>query len=98
MAILPLEKYDRRVLIGSDGRLAYSTFKGMKLIVPGMIFGLRSSHDGKKIRCIIDDEINKVFTLTGDDYYCLYDNSISVEEGIKQGIIPEERRFGKGGL
>lgn len=83
MAIKPLECYQRRVLI--DGtKLVYESSKGRLLIVPGMIFGLRSSYDKKKLRLILNDEINKVYTLSDRDYKFLYENSEPVEnvEGL----------------
>ena len=41
MAILPLERYERRVLIACDDKLSYLTSKGAKLIFPGQLFGVR---------------------------------------------------------
>lgn len=87
MAIKPLECYNRRVLISTNDQLTYSTSKGVKLIFPGTLFGVRYSHDGKNFRCILNDEVNKVFTLTPADYYTLLENSISAEEAIAEGII-----------
>lgn len=89
MSIKPLECYDRRILITTDNQLTYSTSKGVKLIVPGMLFGLRYSHDGKNFRCILNDEINKVFTLTPADYYTLIEHSLSVKEAIEKGYYNE---------
>ncbi len=52
----------------------YFVFKGAKAIElpyrgigvplePGQRFGVRKSRDGKQIRLIMDDEVNRVFTL-----------------------------------
>lgn len=90
MTIKPLECYDRRFLVQTDDKICYSTTKGMKLMVPGQLFGVRKSHDGRKFRFIINDEINKVFTMTDEDFYSLMNNSIPVEEAIEQGYINEE--------
>lgn len=87
MAIKPLECYNRRYLIATDEKFKYLTSKGAKLIVPGMIFGVRVSHDGKSFRCILNDEINKVFTITDEDYFKLMQNSVSVEYAIEEGYI-----------
>lgn len=87
MTIKPLECYDRRYLIATDDKLRYLTSKGAKLIIPGMIFGVRVSHDGKKFRCILNDEVNKVFTITDEDYFTLMHNSVSVEHAIEEGYI-----------
>lgn len=87
MAIKPLECYTRRVLVSVDNKLRYSTSKGMKLIIPGTLFGVRMSHDGRKFRCILNDEVNKVFTLTDEDYWSLIDNSIPAEEAKMKGYI-----------
>ena len=90
MAILPLSDYVRRYLT-QGSQLAFHTTKGTKIIAPGMIFGLRLSHDRRKMRCIIEDEINKVFTLTGEDYQYLLDNSISIPEAIEEGYLTEDK-------
>ena len=87
MAIKPLECYERRVLVSTNDKLTYSTSKGVKLIVPGMLFGVRYSHDGKHFRCILNDEINKVFTLTPSDYYTLLENSIKEKKEKKEGLL-----------
>lgn len=87
MTIKPLECYNRRFLMQAGDKLNYLTSKGAKLIVPGMIFGVRMSHDGNKFRCILNDEVNKVFTLTREDYWMLIDNSIPVDEAVRQGYI-----------
>lgn len=87
MAILPLERYERRVLIACDDKLSYLTSKGAKLIFPGQLFGVRMSHDGKKFRCILNDEVNKVFTLTEEDFDLLMKNSISAERAEAEGIL-----------
>lgn len=87
MTIKPLECYNRRFLVQTDEKICYSTTKGMKLMVPGQLFGVRMSHDGKKFRFILNDEINKVFTMTEDDFYTLMKNSISAEEAIEQGYL-----------
>lgn len=89
MAIKPLNFYDRRFLL-KGSQLSFHTTKGIQIIVPGMIFGLRVSHDRRKIRCILNDEINKVFTLTREDFHYLCENSISVEEAIDEGYLTEE--------
>lgn len=87
MAILPLEYYRRRVLTSMDDKFRYSTTKGPKLIIPGTLFGCRLSHDGKKIRCIINDEVNKVFTLERSDYEYLMEHSIDASEAKRLGYI-----------
>lgn len=90
MAIKPLSHYSRRYLV-QGSQLAFHTTKGTKIIAPGMIFGLRVSFDGRKKRCIIEDEINKVFTLTQSDYQYLIDNSISITAAFKEGYITEDK-------
>lgn len=77
MAIKPLECYQRRLLLSAE-KLVYHSSKGDILIVPGMIFGTRLSHDGKKLRLILNDEVNKVYTLTDFDYDYLIKNSTYV--------------------
>lgn len=90
MSIKPLECYNRRFLIGSGNKLNYLTSKGAKLILPGQLFAVRMSHDGKKFRCILNDEVNKVFTLTEDDFYILMQNSISAEQAVEEGYLVEK--------
>lgn len=87
MSIKPLECYERRFLVGSGDKLNYLTSKGAKLIVPGQLFAVRMSHDGKKYRCILNDEVNKVFTLTRDDFFLLMENSISAERAEAEGYL-----------
>lgn len=90
MAILGLDHYDRWFVIKTDEQLVYHTSKGPSLIFPGTVIGTRSSHDGKKIRCIIDDEINKVFTLTYDDFKTLIRNSVTIETAIRDHLMDNE--------
>lgn len=88
MALKPLECYDRRVLVTSPGdQLIFKSTKGNRLIVPGMLFGVRQSYTGDKIRCILDDDIHRVFTISWDDYYKLQENSIPYEDAVRQEII-----------
>lgn len=89
MSIKGLECYDRRLLLDGS-QLSFHTSKGDKLIVPGMIFGIRASHDGRKVRCILNDDIQRVFTLTNEDYRYLRDNSITVDEAIEEGYIDKD--------
>lgn len=88
MALKPLECYERRVLITSpNNQITFKSSKGNKLIVPGMLFGTRQSYTGKYIRCILDDDIHRVFTISWGDYWTLKDNSITVEEAEREGIL-----------
>ena len=88
MALKPLECYDRRVLVTSPGdQLIFKSTKGNRLIVPGMLFGVRQSYTGDKIRCIIDDDIHRVFTISWEDFWKLQENSIPYEDAKERGII-----------
>lgn len=88
MALKPLEAYNRRVLTSTpNNQLVFKSTKGNKLIIPGMLFGVRQSYNGDNIRCILDDDIHRVFTISWNDYYVLIDNSIPAEEAKAQGIL-----------
>lgn len=88
MALKPLEAYDRRVLTSTpNSQLVFKSTKGDKLILPGMLFGVRQSYNGDNIRCILDDDIHRVFTISWTDYYALLDHSISAEDAKAQGIL-----------
>ena len=88
MALKPLECYDRRVLVTSPGdQLIFKSTKGNRLIVPGILFGVRQSYTGAKIRCILDDDIHRVFTISWEDYWKLHENSIPADEAKEKGII-----------
>jgi hypothetical protein len=42
-------------------------YRGISVpLEPGQRFGVRKSRDGKKIRLVLDDEVNRVFTLSLD--------------------------------
>lgn len=89
MSIKPLECYDRYVLTSTpeSGQIVFKSTKGDKLIVPGMLYGMRPSHDGKKMRFILNDDIQRVFTLSGIDVHTLLQNSITADQAEEQGII-----------
>lgn len=88
MALKGLECYDRRVLVTSPGdQLIFKSTKGNRLIIPGMLFGVRQSYNGDKIRCILDDDTHRVFTISWEDFWKLQDNSIPYEDAVEQGII-----------
>lgn len=39
-------------------------YRGIEIpLEPGQRFGVRKSRDGKKIRLVLDDDVNRVFTL-----------------------------------
>ena len=88
MALKPLSCYDRRVLITSpNNQITFKSTKGNKLIVPGMLFGVRQSYTGEHIRCILDDDTHRVFTISWEDYWVLRENSIPADEAKEKGII-----------
>lgn len=77
MAIKGLDCYTRRMLIGNE-RFVFESSKGRIMILQGMIFGLRLSHNKRTYRLILNDEINKVYTLCEDDFNWLIENSVII--------------------
>ena len=75
MVLKSLEYYDRRRILRAPNKLAIETTKGRKLFMPGTICGFRQSHDGSKMRCILNDDTHKVFTIDWNDYWELMNNS-----------------------
>jgi len=60
-AIKPAENYDFFIYKGPTLQVPY---RGIEVpLMKGQRFGVRKSRDGKKIRLVMDDEVNRVFTI-----------------------------------